>query len=147
MPSRIEWPHRTLWRVEDAPSPRELAALVVAAVGDSPYEWLKPGRFQITAADYHGSSLQALCLPMNGDRFRFAISDAWPEQSEEHAFLVCHEAAHTFFYVRAPGTMPRRATPVGGADESEERYCDSFAKAVLGISTVPKSLKTKERVA
>lgn len=86
------------------------------------------------------NSLQAICSPRPGNRFRATVDPEPPggwagvepqlrSDLERHRrrFLACHELAHTFFYDRSGDKPTRRMR----ATVEEEQFCDHFARELL----------------
>ena len=82
-------------------------------------------------------SLEALLMPLDGDRFAIHVDarppGGWGARSEpvtaahRARFRVAHELGHTFFYSR-PGGRPKRSLPDSPA---QERFADRFAAELL----------------
>lgn len=105
--------------------------------------FLRRGRFRLSvermsAAD---GGMEACLVPDADDRFDIVVDPeprgGWRPHHKElrteiqrHRlrFRTGHEAAHSFFFHRAPGRVPRRRVQ----DSAEqERFCDVFAGALL----------------
>jgi hypothetical protein len=143
------WPHRTLYSGTPAQA-RRLADKLRLRLGEDPERWLKPGGFEVKRRVLCAASgeLEALCIPLEHDRFRFVIDSAHPADATckpdaatlqaRYLFRLCHEIAHTFFYSRIPGRRPHH---LGGSSEWEERFCDAFARRLTGLREPPARLK------
>jgi hypothetical protein len=84
---------------------------------------------------------QAMLIPLHGDAFDVCIdptpSGGW-DGVDEHLrpalrrhrrrFLAAHEYSHSFFFLRSPGSRPRRERP---SSPAEEVFCDEFARWLL----------------
>ena len=145
------WPHRLLGSGSTPAQARRLADQLVASLGADPYAWLAEGGFELhdtTIAAARGET-EALCIPVDGDRFRLAVDSAHPADRENEPdaatlearrrFRLCHEIAHTFFYSRAPGRRPCRAICV--QSDWEECFCDAFARRLTGLREPPAKLR------
>lgn len=115
------------------------------------------GRFDVAEKRLHGAkgSLQALLFPRPRNRFTIIVDPEPPggwslvapeirSDLHEHRlrFLVCHEAAHSFFFDR-DGDRP--AATVANS-EAQEEFCDSFASELLvpraGLDDLPATAET-----
>lgn len=81
--------------------------------------------------DAEDGGTEALLVPYGDPPFEI-ICDPWvpPRRGDRIHFRVAHEVAHTMFYDwgATPPTRILRAT------RAEERFCDAFARALLGVA-------------
>jgi hypothetical protein len=139
--SNLVWPHRVLGYGATINDAKKLGREISAIFGNDPKDWLKYGRFEIKKERKEPGGLEALCIPMNNDRFRFVIFVGKDDHPLRSNFLICHEVAHTFFYIRRKNERPARAirsnlfrASISASNENdwEEDFCDAFSKSVTG---------------
>lgn len=149
LPHRPLWPYQRFDAVPGSGTANKLAAGLRArwATVRNSYD-LSPGKvvqalgWTVRQADLGASegAHQALLVPMKDGKFEVVIDPA-PAPDEEWAVKldggcqgirrsrIAHELGHAVFY--GPQSPPRRLLPWS---EEEERFCDTFALALLAPS-------------
>jgi len=107
----------------------------------------KLGRFRPVYSRYlKNSTIWALLIGLDNDAFQIALQ---PNKTEEagqiRRYLMAHEIAHSFGYVRRQGERPRRFFN-GPNIFWEERFCEEFARQLLVPREAIPNFKNAEEI-